>query len=163
MTQVKPQTLAALTSGIQSEVASYVFYVEAAKRSMAADFRDVLEKLALEEKDHFHILEREHHSLIRSEKWISTADILKMKGLPEISEEMSEQHRDLITEVQKAPNVISILNIAYRLEEDAYELFTREASRSDSPEGKSVFEGLARFEQGHMSIIANMINEYGGR
>ncbi len=163
MTPVKPQTLAALSAGIQSEVASYVFYLEAAKRSVTADFKDVLEKLALEEKDHFHILEREHHSLVRSEKWISTADILKMKGLPEITEAMSEVHRDLIAEVRKAPDIQAILTIAYRLEEEAYELFSREAKKSDSAEGKKVFEGLAQFEQGHMSIIANMMNEYRGR
>ncbi len=162
MTPVPSQVLAALTAGIQSEVASYVFYVTAARKSQAEQFKDVLERLALEEKSHFQILERQHDSLVRSEKWISTADVLKQPGLPEISEAMSEHHRELIAQVQRAGTVDAILDIAFRLEEEAHELFDREAKRTESPEGKKVFEDLAKFEQGHMAIIEQMMKEYGG-
>ncbi len=161
MTPVRPQTLTALTAGIQSEVASYVFYVSAAKKSHVVKFKDVLEKLALEEKSHFQILEREHDSLVRSEKWISTADILKQPGLPQITEDMSERHRELIAQVERAVTVDAILDIAFRLEEEAYELFDREAKRAESSEGKRVFEELAKFELGHMAIIEQMMKEYG--
>ena len=82
MTPVNPDILSALTAGIQSEVASYVFYVEAAWKSEAHPVRDLLQRLALEEKQHFHVLERQYDSLVRSEKWISTADILRQQGLP---------------------------------------------------------------------------------
>ncbi len=162
MTPVKPQVLAALNAGIQSEVAAYVFYVTAAKKAQMSSFKDVLQKLALEEKMHFQILEGEHDSLIRSEKWISTADILKREGLPEIGEEMSETHRDLINQVQQASTVQTILDIAYRLEEEAYELFEGEAKRAEAPEARKIFEDLSKFEQGHMVIISKMIKEYKG-
>jgi rubrerythrin len=161
MTPVRPQILTALTAGIQSEIASYVFYISAARKSQAAKFKDVLEKLALEEKSHFQILEGEHDSLVRSEKWISTADILKQPGLPQITEEMSERHRELIAQVERAATVDAILDIAFRLEEEAFELFDREAKRADSREGRQVFEDLAKFEQGHMAIIEQMMKEYG--
>jgi rubrerythrin len=160
MTPVHPETLTALNAGIQSEVAAYVFYIEAAKKSEAAQFKEILEKLAGEEKTHFQVLERQHHSLIRSEKWISTADILKSQGLPEIGEEMSSQHRDLVAEVKKAATAHDILQIAYRLEEEAYDLFHREAGRAKTPEAMKMFEELSKFEQGHMSLIANMMKEY---
>ena len=87
MTPVHPDTLQALSTGIQAEVASYVFYIEAAKKATNENQKEILVKLAYEEKDHFHILERQYDSLIRTEKWISTTDILKAEGLPEISEE----------------------------------------------------------------------------
>jgi rubrerythrin len=160
MTPVNPDTLLALTAGIQSEVASYVFYIEASKKTQAKQFKDVLEKLAFEEKMHFQILEGQHHSLLRSEKWISTADILKKEGLPEIGEEMTDVHRDLIKEVQAADSIKKILDIAYRLEEEAFVLFDREADRTTSPEGKKVFQDLAKFEEGHMRIIQEMIKKF---
>ncbi|MEW6411198.1 MAG: ferritin family protein [Candidatus Zixiibacteriota bacterium] len=156
MTPVHPDTLAALTAGIQSEVASYVFYLEAAKKTFAAEHKDILEKLALEEKDHFHILERQYDSLVRSEKWISTADILKQKGLPEITEEMSEQHRDLIDEVAKARSLEKILDIAYRLEEEAHDLFASAMKKVTTEEGRKMFGQLSKFEEGHMRMIADM-------
>lgn len=161
MAPVNPQILSALSTGIQSEVAAYVFYIEAAKKSQAREFRDVLEKLAAEEKMHFHILEGQHASLVRSEQWISTADILKRDGLPEIGEEMSHAHHDLIDEIRSADSIGEILEIAFHLEEEAYELFDREARRSPSPEGKKIFIDLAKFEQGHMTIISEMMKKCG--
>jgi rubrerythrin len=160
MTPVSPDILQTLSAGIQSEVANYVFYIEAAKRAETSEFKAVLEKLAFEEKQHFHILERQHNSLIRSEQWISTADIMKMEGLPEIGEDMSEKHKPLIEEVRRADSLKTILEIAYRLEEEAYSLYSREASRSESPEGKKTFEKLAQFEKGHMGIIRDMMKRY---
>jgi len=156
MSAVHPDTLAALTAGIQSEVAAYVFYVEAAKKSEASKHKDILEKLALEEKGHFHILERQYDSLVRSEKWISTADILKKEGLPEITEEMSQEHRQLMDEVAEANSMEAILDIAYRLEEEAYQLFASAKDKVSSEEGRKMFEQLSRFEQGHMKTIAEM-------
>lgn len=156
MTPVHPDTLAALTSGIQSEVASYVFYIEAARKAEAAEHQDILKKLALEEKEHFRVLERQYDSLVRSEKWISTADILKQEGLPEITEDMSSQHRELIDEVSEADSMAKILDIAYRLEEEAHTLFAAAAEKVDSEEGRKMFEHLSRFEEGHMRTIAEM-------
>ena len=161
MTPVNPQILSALSTGIQSEIAAYVFYTEAAKKSEARQFRDVLEKLAGEEKMHFQILEGQHASLIRSEQWISTADILKRDGLPEIGEDMSNAHRDLVEEIRSADSIGEILEIAFRLEEEAYDLFDREARKSPSPEGKKIFADLARFEQGHMTLISEMMKKFG--
>jgi len=160
MAKAHPDTLAALTSGIQSEVASYVFYLEASKKTEAQEHKEVLEKLALEEKDHFHILERQYDSLVRSEKWISTADILNQDGLPEISEEMSSQHQDLIDEVANTHSMTTILDIAYRLEEEAYQLFSSAKEKVPSEEGKKMFEQLSRFEQGHMKLISEMKKKY---
>ncbi|MDF1545751.1 MAG: ferritin family protein [bacterium] len=156
MTPVEQEVLMALTSGIQSEIASYVFYLEAAKKSEAKNFKEVLEKLAYEEKDHYHILEGQYDSLVRSEKWISTSDILKQEGLPEINEEMSAEHQDIIDEVASAKSLADILVIAFRLEEEAYTLFAGAVDKVKSDEGKKIFQQLAKFEQGHMDLIADM-------
>ena len=159
MSPVSKETLSALTTGINSEIASYVFYLEAAKRQDSANFKSVLEQLAAEEKQHFQILERQHHSLIKSEQWVSTADILKAEGLPEINEDMSSAHQALIDEVRKAPSIKAILDIAYRLEEDAYRLFAGQEQKAESDAARKLFGDLARMEQGHMRKINKMRDE----
>ncbi len=156
MTPINADLLNALTAGISAEIASYVFYLEAAKRADSAEFKKTLEDLALEEKKHFRILERQHHSLITSEQWISLADILKGEGLPEINEQMNEMHAKLIDEVRIAETLLAVLDIAYGLEVKAYDLYLGQISRTKSREGKAMFEELAKFERGHMKLIDDM-------
>ncbi len=157
MTPVHPDILSALTAGIQSEVATYVFYIEAAKQVADEDIKATLRQLAGEEKGHFQILERQYDSLVRSERWISTADIMKQPGLPEITEEMEAQHKNLVTRVRQAKDKLEILGLALGLEKAAHELFVKEAGKSKSKEAKETFEHLARFEQGHINLISGMI------
>ena len=160
MSPVSKETLKALTTGINAEIASYVFYLEASKMQSAVKIKSILEELALEEKRHFQILERQHSSLIRSEQWISTADVLKSKDLPEISEDMSAVHRELINEVRKTISIGAILDIAYRLEEEAYNLFASQEAKAESDEGRKIFRELAKFEQGHMRKIDEMRKQH---
>jgi len=160
MAKAHPSTLLALSAGIQSELAAYVFYLEAMKKVNDQELEELLAKLAREEKEHFHLLERQHHSKIKSEKWISLADVMKQDGLPEIDEDMAEEHKELITLVRDSSTTREVLDIAYRLEEDAHNLFQREADRADSEESKKMFTDLARFEKGHMGVIQDMIKKY---
>jgi len=160
MSAVSSDVLNALSAGINSEIASYVFYLEASKKPQAHEIKAVLENLALEEKKHFQVLERQHNSLIKSEQWISLADVLKGEHLPEIGEDMASVHRELIDEVHKADSIVTVLDIAYRLEEEAYTLFAEQEKVMVSPEGKKVFGELAKFEQGHMRQIDQMRQKY---
>ena len=156
MAKAHPEMLQALTSGIQSEVAAYVFYYEALKKVDDGKIRNILEKLALEEKDHFHTLERRYDSFVRSEKWNTTADVLRQPGLPAVSEEMNESHRELIAEVEATTSLSEILDIAYRLEKESNELFAEAAKKAETSDARTMFEQLARFEEGHMNLIDEM-------
>lgn len=160
MSAVSTEVLNALSTGISSEVASYVFYLEASKKPQAKEIKSVLEELALEEKKHFQVLERQHNSLIKSEQWISLADVLKSEHLPEIGEDMAGVHKELIAEVQKADSMKTVLDIAYRLEVEAYTLFSEQEKQVSSAEGKKIFAELAKFEQGHMRQIDEMRRKY---
>jgi rubrerythrin len=157
MSAVHPDILAALTAGIQSEVAAYVFYIEAAKKVDEDSIEETLKQLAGEEKKHFQILEMQYDSLVRSEKWISTADVMKQEGLPEINEDMTAEHRDLIQEVGKLRSDQDVLEMALRLEEDARDTFRDAADNTTSREAKETFEYLARFEEGHVRLITSML------
>ncbi|MFQ5452852.1 MAG: ferritin family protein [Candidatus Zixiibacteriota bacterium] len=148
--------LSALLTGIQSEIASYVFYLHASKKTEAKGHRSILEKLASEEKEHFHILEKQYDSLVRSEKWISIADALKNNGSPEITEEMSQDHKKMINAVAEAKSLSELLDIAWLFEVEAYSLFLSEKEKCTSREGKEMYEKLSRFEQGHMTIISKL-------
>jgi rubrerythrin len=160
MAKNDPSTLLALSAGIQSEIAAYVFYLEAIKKVKNRELEEILTKLAYEEKAHFHTLERQHHSRIKSEKWVSIADIMKRDGLPEIAEAMAADHQELIKLVRDSSSIREVLDIAFKLEEDSHVLFSREADRADTEEARKIFTDLARFEKGHMGIVQDMIRKF---
>lgn len=159
MSPVHPDILAALTAGIQAEVAAYVFYKEALKNFRQKEIKEVLERLATDEKNHFHYLERQYDSLVRSEKWISTADIMKQKGLPEIGEDMTGRHRETIERVKKARGPRQILEIALEFEKEARDLYTAASIQSESKEAKQTFDALAKFEDGHVRVVNELIDQ----
>ena len=161
MNPVNSETLIALSAGISAEIASYVFYREACQKLQDEEIKKIFEGLALAEKEHFRILEGQHHSLVTSEKWISTADILKQPGLPDIQENMALKHQALIDEVRGTSDTKKVLEIAYRLEAEAYELYSGQIDKTDSDEAKKMYETLAKFEKGHMATIQGMINNLG--
>lgn len=158
MTPVNPKVLETLNIGISSEIKSYVFYLEAAKVAARESSRQTLLKLAGEEKDHFRILERQHHGLVTSEQWVSYNDILKQDGLPEINEEMAAPHKGLIASVRTAKDERALLEIALKLEKDAHALFAEAAGRAVDSEEKRTFTYLAKFEEGHVRLIQGMID-----
>lgn len=158
MTPVNTKILESLNYGINQEIKSYVFYLEAAKQVKSEEFKETLLKLAGEEKEHYQVLEAQHHSLITSEQWVTYNDILKKNGLPEINEEMAAKHKELIESVRKAKDEREILDIAYELEEDAFKIFKAALERATEPEEKKTFEFLMKFEKGHMVLIQGMID-----
>lgn len=157
MAKPHPDTLAALTTGIKAEVAAYVFYLEASKIVKKEELVEPLKKLAGEEKKHFQILERQYDSLIRSEKWITTADVMKQEGLPEINEDMTNEHKDLIDDVRSMKSDREILNLALGLEEKARDTYQGAIEHADSQEAVDTFKHLVNFEQGHVNFVKSLI------
>ena len=157
MVKPHPDILSALTAGIQAEVAAYVFYLEASKKVGDKNLAKPLSDLAIEERKHFQILERQYDSLIRSEKWISTADILKQNGLPEISEDMTNEHKDLVDNVGRMKTDREILEMALKLEENARDTYVDASKMADTKEAQDTFAQLIKFEQGHVNYITSML------
>jgi rubrerythrin len=158
MTPVNPKVLESLSWGVSAEIKAYVFYKEAARLTKNDKFKETLLKLAAEEKDHYRVLERQHHSLVTSEKWVTYNDILLKEGLPDINEDMANKHEEVIDQVRNAESELKVLEIAYDLEKQAHDVYTQASERATDPEEKSTFKYLAKFEKGHMQIIQKMID-----
>lgn len=142
-----------LNLGIESEIAAYVFYKRARKMVKDESLQKILDKLAMDEKGHFLILEGEFDENVRSECWAPYKDILGKEGLPDIDELVQETHRELLGKMEKLTSKKDVLDLALSLEKEAYALFSDASSRSKSPDVKKVFDHLASFEKGHVQVI----------
>lgn len=147
------EALKFLNLGIESELAAYVFYKKALKLIDDPTLKEVVEKLAADEKGHFLTLEDEYDENVRSECWAPYRDIMEKPGLPEIDEMLQETHVHLLERVKSMKTKKEFLAVALMLEKEALDLFTNAAATVTNPDFKKVFEHLAAFEQGHVQII----------
>ncbi len=160
MSPVEKAILDGLTKGIQAELAAYVFYKKCMKIVQDKKLQDILTDLAAQERDHFRILEGQYDSLGLSEMWNTISDVMRREGLPEIDEQMDRVHEELIGEVSESTTPLRVLEIALILEERAFNLYSDLANKIDDPNGKEMYEYLAKFEHGHVLIIKKMMEDY---
>lgn len=147
------EALKFLNLGIESEIAAYVFYKQARKLVRDESLAKILDKLALDEKGHFLILEDEYDQSVRSECWAPYKDIMAQEGLPDIDELVQETHKELLGKITSLKGKKEVLEMALSLEKEAFGLFSNASSRSKSAEVKKIFDHLAAFERGHVQTI----------
>ena len=159
MKESTQQALKIISKGINAELAAYVFYKRAGEKVENQEIVELLEKLAAEEKDHYWTLEAEYDSLVRSEKWVTYNDIMRKNGLPEIPEEMAENHRKRLDALEATNDEISILKMALELEEEARDLYQSQVDKVDDPVAKEMYTFLGKIEQGHVNVISGWIKK----
>ena len=159
MATVSQAVLDGLNAGIQAELAAYVFYTKGMKTTNNDMLKDLLGKLAGEEKDHYKILERQYNNLVKSEKWVSYNDIMLKSGLPDMDEVMADIHNEHIDEISDQTPPMRILEIALMFEEQARDFYAGMADKVDDPKGKDMFNYLSKFENGHVTKIQKLMKE----
>ncbi len=159
MAAVSQAVLDGLNTGIQAELAAYVFYTKGMKTTKNDRLKDLLGKLAAEEKDHYKILERQYDNLVRSEMWVAYNDIMLKPGLPDMDEKMEDIHNEHIDEISDQTPAMRVLEIALMLEERARDFYAGMAGKVDDPKGKDMFNYLSKFENGHVTKIQKLMKE----
>jgi rubrerythrin len=160
MSPVEKLILDGLNKGIQAELAAYVFYKKGLKIAKDSKLREILSKLAYDEKDHYRILEGQYDSLVRSEMWNTYSDVLRREGLPNIDEKIDDVQEILINKINDSSTPFQILEIALKLEERARDLYISLANMTVDQKGKDTYEYLAKFETGHVNKVKKMMEEY---
>jgi rubrerythrin len=153
MKESTQKSLDAVSQGINSELAAYVFYKMAVDKIKDSGLKSLLERLAGEEKDHYWTLEAEYDSLARSEKWVTYNDIMRKSGLPEIPEDMDPVHKNRLAELDKTSDPQKILSLAIELEERARDFYQSQIDKVGDPAAIEVYTYLVKFEQGHINVI----------
>ncbi len=151
------ESLGVLSRGINAELAAYVFYKRAAEKVDNSELAEFFIKLAGEEKDHYWTLEAEYDSLVRSEKWVTYNDIMRRSELPEIPEEMAENHQRRIDELDTIADNYKILQLAIELEQEAHDLYNSQIEKIDDPIAKEMLGFLAKFELGHVKVLTKWL------
>jgi rubrerythrin len=148
MTDLEP-ALAALQMAIQTEIDGFTFYQQFAKQTKDPKAQAMFERLARDEVMHLELLRHNRAALKEDAVWgkYQGTEVEDIAGAPIFSRERVAEN------VVAYTSDLSALRLAYLIERDAVDFYTRAAERTDDPSGKRLFLDLAKMEQGHLNLL----------
>jgi rubrerythrin len=146
--------LTALQMAIQTEIDGYNFYQRFSERTDDPGARAMFERLAQDEVMHLELLRNTRDELKDSGRWIDYTGLpLELvEGSPIFSRERVEQNIVAYT------SDLSALRMAYLIEKDAVDFYTRAAQQTNDPNGQRMFLDLVKMEQGHLDLLEGEYN-----
>jgi rubrerythrin len=154
--------LAALQMAIQTEIDGHAFYTQFAAQTEDANARAMFERLAADEVAHLELLRQTKASLEESGKWVDysgpdtfaslSAGLETIEAAPIFSRERVAEN------IVGYTSDLSALRVAYLIEKDAVDFYRQAAARTLEPDGRRMFEDLARMEQGHLDLLEGEYN-----
>ena len=141
--------LTALQVAIQTEIDGYNFYQRFSERTEDPNARAMFQRLAQDEVMHLELLRNTKAMLQDSGRWADYQGLpLKLvEGSPIFSRERVEQN------IVDYTSDLSALRMAYLIEKDAVDFYTRAAQKTGDPNGKRIFLDLVKMEQGHLDLL----------
>ena len=141
--------LTALQMAIQTEIDGANFYQRSAGRTQDPDARAMFERLAQDEVMHLELLRNTKAILEESGEWAEYKGVALdgVKAAPIFSRERVEQNIVAYT------SDLSALRVAYLIEKDAMDFYTKASERTDDPNGKRMFLDLADMERHHLNLL----------
>lgn len=126
------------------------FYEGAAARANTKKAREIFKELAIMEAEHSEFLRKQIKALEDGNNWGPVDH--KIKDKEAIFKDAVEKHGNK-DELEGSLADMATLRMAYLIEND-FALFYKDASEKEqTPEGKAIFEMLAKWEEGHRSTL----------
>ena len=146
--------LAALEMAIQTEIDGYSFYTKFAAETEDPDAQVMFERLAQDEVMHLELLQNTKAMLEDSGQWTEYGglDTGDTQGAPIFSRERVKQN------VVAYTSDLSALRMAFLIEKDAVDFYSRAAEQTDDPNGRRMFLDLVKMEQGHLDLLEGEYN-----
>lgn len=136
-----------ISLAVNNEVEAYQFYKSVAEKTQDSNLKSIFQELAKEEQQHKDFLEG-----------------LLSEGAADLFFEKVSDYR-VSTGVEKPKlsmdmKPVDAIALAMKREEEAMELYSEMAEKSQDPEKKKMFQELSKMEQGHKvkleEIFTNM-------
>jgi rubrerythrin len=146
--------LAALQMAIQTEIDGFDFYQKFARQTEDPNAKAMFERLANDEVMHLELLRNSKAMLEDEGEWLEYrgAPLESFEAAPIFSRERVQQNIVAYT------SDLSALRVAYLIERDAVDFYTRAAQGTDDPNGRRMFLDLAKMEQGHLDLLEGEYN-----
>ena len=147
------KAIGALKMAIRIEQNGYRFYRRAAEETDDSKGKELFSSLADDEEAHESIVKTRLKALERDGEWKRVA----AEEWPDPSPFMGEDpifSRERIAEgVHDYTSELSALRMAYLIEKNAVEFYTKAARETQDPVGKAMYQDLADWERSHQRVL----------
>jgi rubrerythrin len=147
------KAVGALKMAIQIEQNGYRFYRRAAAETSDSKAKDLFNGLAEDEIAHESILRTRLAALENEGTWVPVDEAEWPDEGPRAGGEAVFSAERLEEEVSDYTSELSALRMAYLIEKNAVEFYSKAARETDDPVGKALYEDLASWEQGHQRML----------
>lgn len=141
--------LFALDVAMQTERDGRAFYLGAAESTQNEQGRALFALIADEELGHLAMLEARRKALADQGRWLPFDEQPQdaMSKTPIFSKRLGDG------ELNAHTSDLSALRVAYLLEKDAVDFYSRAAEQTDDAEGKKMYRFLVQMEQSHQDAL----------
>lgn len=146
-----------LAYAIKREEEGEKFYQENLKKVNSKATRSILEALAEMEKDHAQLLKTRYDSLSKNGEWLPVTE--DVKGV-EVFQLRFEAEKTTEADLQSDLSDITILRMAYLIENDLAEFYKKAADNIENPQGKKLFLALSEWEVEHKNALYKVYLEH---
>lgn len=147
--------LQVLEYAIKMEIEGYYFYKNLALKGNSQRTKDMFSGLAVMEMEHYELL-RKQKELLTSGRTFEPIDIKGMRGKIVFKERLESEIGDRETGLGD----ISIIRMAYLIENDLAEFYKKAAANTQDPAGKKMYEELADWEEEHRKTLYDEFQMY---
>lgn len=147
------KAIGALTMAIRVEQNGYRFYRRAAEETDDPRGKELFLSLADDEVAHESILKTRLAALERRGTWKRVADDEWPDESPFAGDEPIFSRERIEEGVHDYTSELSALRMAYLIEKNAVEFYTKAARETEDPVGKAMFQDLADWEREHQRVL----------
>jgi rubrerythrin len=146
-----------LAYAIKREEQGEQFYKENFKKVNSEATRAILESLAEMEKEHADLLRGRYEALNKTGEWLPVLEDIKGASVFQVRFETEKTTK---ADLQSDLSDITILRMAYLIENDLAEFYKKAADSIDNPEGKKLFLALSEWEVEHKNALYKVYMEH---
>lgn len=146
--------LGILRFALAREIEGVEFYREKVGRVKNKDVRDVLESLSKMEIEHVQFIKGLMEKVSRDEEITIETELIRTDFFS------SKERAEMLTgTVDELANDLSILRMAYLIEEDFERFYRTSAEKVEDAEMKKILSVLADWEEGHKKMLMEFYEE----
>ena len=141
-----------LRYAMQMELDGYNFFKEKAGEFIDSTTKNLFLKLADVEMDHYNLVKTQLESYLKTNSFDLDLDIFDRDEESIFEKRERSEHIDETLVESDVPD-ITVLRMAYLIERDYAEFYKKAAKEADDEDAKSLFERLAKWEEGHERLF----------
>lgn len=146
-----------LAYAIKREEEGERFYKDNLKRVTSKETKAVMESLAEMEREHAELLQKRYKALKEKGEWLPLTEDIKGGS---IFQERFEAEKTTKADLESDLSDITILRMAYLIENDLAEFYKKAASDIENSEGKKLFITLSNWEVEHKNALYKLYQDH---